>query len=57
MIDDPADKENWKELYRCTVCETWMEPGERVLSMRIGMVHKGDHCIREVAGLSTTTLC
>ena len=55
FVDDPTNREDWKELYRCTVCEEWMEPGERIHAMRIGMVHKDKDCFKEAAGLAPAT--
>ena len=53
FVERTSDGEDWKELYRCTVCEDWMEPGEWVDYMRIGMVHKDKECFKEAAGLAS----
>ena len=52
FVERTSDGEDWKELYQCTVCEEWMEPGERVHSMRIGKVHKDRDCFKKAAGLT-----
>ena len=52
FVDNQADGENWKELYRCTVCEEWMEQDERIYNTKIGTVHRDYHCFREAAGLA-----
>jgi hypothetical protein len=51
-VKDQSDENHGEELYRCTVCEEWMVRGERVLTVRIGMVHKGQDCFRKAAGLA-----
>ena len=57
FIADPAGKGNWRELYRCTVCEEWMEEEARIHYTKIGMVHKDIECLREAAGLAPATRC
>ena len=56
FVERTSDGEDWKDLYRCTVCEEWMEPLEGIHSMRIGMIHKDKDCFKEAAGLAPATL-